>query len=173
MIKFLILAFIYWNPVAAFANSESEGRPEPEGALLVKKNATELPAFLRDYLAVKNALVEDDFIAAKKSGFQMKKSLGDAGLSSEEKQDLDRILTELVTADDIGRQRLVFVVLSELLYHGLSNVDLGENVLFWQSCGMAFKGRGASWISLEEKVSNPYMGQEMPSCGKAVRKLAQ
>jgi hypothetical protein len=36
---------------------------------------------------------------------------------------------------------------------------------------MANKGKGANWLSLENKVKNPYYGSRMLSCGKVVETL--
>jgi len=46
-----------------------------------------------------------------------------------------------------------------------------EVPVYYQFCPMANKGKGANWLSLENKVKNPYYGSRMLSCGKVVETL--
>jgi hypothetical protein len=55
--------------------------------------------------------------------------------------------------------------LSKQLYTIFKEIDLKGKIIYWDYCPMALEGKGANWLSLNEKILNPYMGQMMPSCG--------
>ncbi|CAL66317.1 MULTISPECIES: DUF3347 domain-containing protein [Christiangramia] len=130
-----------------------------------------LPAFLGSYIEIKNALIEDHYVQAKNAAAGMEKNLENSNLKEKEQVQLRATIKELILAGDINDQRIAFAVLSEQLYQILPAIDFGSEALFWQNCPMALGGRGGNWISLEEQVKNPFMGQRMPSCGTALEKL--
>jgi len=50
--------------------------------------------------------------------------------------------------------------LSELLQEKSS-----IQIIYEQQCPMAFGNKGATWLSLEQEIKNPYFGSEMLNCG--------
>jgi len=68
---------------------------------------------------------------------------------------------------DITHQRDHFMSLSKNLYSVLK-LSKAEAPVYYQFCPMANKGKGANWMSLENKVKNPYYGNQMLTCGKVV-----
>ena len=44
-------------------------------------------------------------------------------------------------------------------------INAGREPLFIQYCPMAFGNQGATWLSAEGSVMNPYFGDEMLTCG--------
>jgi hypothetical protein len=46
-----------------------------------------------------------------------------------------------------------------------------SETMYWNHCPMAMGGDGANWLSINEKISNPYMGQKMPGCGSVQETL--
>ena len=71
---------------------------------------------------------------------------------------------------EITRQREYFMSLSKNLY-ALLKVSKSETTIYYQFCPMANKGKGANWLSLENKVKNPYYGNQMLTCGKVVETI--
>ncbi len=69
-------------------------------------------------------------------------------------------------AEDIDALRLAFQTLSNALIEaeGLTGNPL-DQPLRRMHCSMAFDFTGASWLQLEEKLFNPYFGDEMLHCG--------
>ncbi len=65
----------------------------------------------------------------------------------------------------VEEQRRQFDFLSQLMIGTLQAFGTGGRELFVQFCPMAFDDQGASWISEEEKVFNPYFGEKMLKCG--------
>lgn len=127
------------------------------------------PEYMVDYIAIKDALVRDNFELVKKLVTSMQESLGDAELQSP--TELQESLQRLQNANDIQSQRKEFAQLSRTLYQVVKNENVSDKTLYWQNCPMAFNGEGANWLSYEEQVRNPYMGQRMPGCGSVAEKI--
>jgi hypothetical protein len=56
------------------------------------------------------------------------------------------------------------------MYNMAKSGDMSET-MYWNHCPMAMGGDGANWLSINEKISNPYMGQKMPGCGSVQETL--
>lgn len=134
-------------------------------------NAPILPDFLEHYLELQNALTADDYVQAKKTASDMKRTLENSSLNEKQQVHIKATVEQLILADHIEGQRIAFAVLSEQLYQILPGIDFGREALFWHNCPMALGGRGGNWISREEQVKNPFMGQAMLTCGTALEKL--
>ena len=65
---------------------------------------------------------------------------------------------------DIKEQRNHFKNLSFNLTNAVLVFGVNERV-YSQFCPMADNNKGAYWLSKEEKVLNPYFGNEMLTCG--------
>lgn len=127
------------------------------------------PQFMVDYIAVKDALISDNFEQVKKSASSLQESLGDAELQS--RTELEQSLQRLQNANDTESQRKEFAQLSRTLYQVVKNKNISDKTIYWQHCSMALNGEGANWFSYEEQVRNPYMGQRMPGCGSVAEKI--
>ena len=119
---------------------------------------------MREYSDIKKALVADDYATVKQEVPFLKKELVDlAGVEG------DAILLEsvdhLAMATNLKAQRLAFASISKTLFEFVQEKDFNQN-LYWQVCPMALNGEGAGWLSFEEQIANPFMGQRMPRCGK-------
>ena len=125
------------------------------------------PAILVEYIDIKNALVNDDFEQVKQAAVDLQSSLGESGFSEE----LNSSLQSLIEAEDIEAQRLAFAPLSQQLYEVVQTEELTDKTLYWQYCPMALGGEGANWLSYEEQVRNPFMGQRMPGCGSVAETI--
>ena len=153
------------NSVEAVEKSKTASAGERSVHMIVEV------AFLQDYFSIKDALVNDNYEEAKKAAIKLKKSLEDAPIEGEKVDVLNTIANDLAVAGDLKEQRQVFGKLSQQLYELIGNSNLVEDTLYWQQCPMAMGGAGANWLSLEEQVKNPYMGQRMPGCGMVQEKL--
>jgi hypothetical protein len=123
------------------------------------------PAFLVDYIDIKNALVNDKYEQVKQEATDLQSSLEKSELSEKQRTDLENSISQLAEAQDVKAQREAFAQLSQQLYQAVQNTNLTDKPLYWQNCAMAMGGQGANWLSYEEQVQNPYMGQRMPGCG--------
>ena len=128
---------------------------------------------LLNYMKIKNALVHDDFEQVKKVASKMDDGLEGVKINQAQYDNLKNVIANLAKAEDISTQRRYFAQLSQHLYQLAQKTDLTDKTLYSQSCGMAMGGQGAEWISYEEEVRNPFMGQKMPGCGSVEEKTGK
>jgi hypothetical protein len=131
-----------------------------------KKLGEDTDAILGGYMSIKSALADDDSESAHKA---VTKLLNEATALNE--THVKKTLEALTKANDINEQRKHFTTLSKELYTILKETDLEGKILYWNHCPMAMGGKGANWLSLSEKINNPYMGQTMPKCGSVKETL--
>lgn len=84
---------------------------------------------------------------------------------------MESSLKEIAASEDIEVQRKSFSALSDNLYKSVKAFGLGGEEAFYTYCPMAFNNEGGHWLSDEEKVSNPYFGDKMLTCGEVKEKL--
>lgn len=161
LINLFFLFFIAFQTNTAIAQSNS--------------NNESLQNVINNYISLKDALVLTDAEKANQAAKQLLTSLEQiqknnlspevqtlwAKLSNDLKEDAEHI----GSTTEISHQRDHFMSLSQNLYALTKNAHL-STTLYYQFCPMANKGKGANWLSLEQKVRNPYYGAKMLSCGK-------
>src|SRR5690606_12302343 len=76
----------------------------------------------------------------------------------------------IVSANAVDKQREVFAALSTDIYR-LAKVSTLAQPLYYQHCPMYSGGKGASWLSKEEGILNPYYGKSMLECGSLQEKI--
>ena len=76
----------------------------------------------------------------------------------------------LQDAKDLAKQRLVFVSLSEEVYK-LAKSSKPALPVYQQKCPMFNGGKGATWLSLNKEVKNPYYGAQMLTCGSTIQTI--
>jgi Cu(I)/Ag(I) efflux system membrane fusion protein len=78
---------------------------------------------------------------------------------------LEGSLRLIESSSDIEEQRQNFSMLSGNLYKAIKAYGLGGVTAYYEFCPMAFDNQGAYWLSMEEKIRNPYFGDKMLTCG--------
>lgn len=141
---------------------ESTAGAETTHGSYLKDSYAEVP--LDQYLRIKDALVSSDPAEAQAAAKHLDSlwtinSPGDQLLSS---------VRQLASTSDLAVQREAFYSLTQAYLVSLESKP-GEDTLYLQFCPMAFDYEGATWISREKVVMNPYFGDEMLNCG-VVRK---
>lgn len=131
-----------------------------------KKIEEDTDAIVAGYMNIENALVNDNPESVREEATKL---LNDATALNE--THMKKTLEELSKATDIEEQRKHFATLSKELYTIFKETGLNGKTLYWNHCPMAMEGKGANWLSLSEKINNPYMGQMMPSCGSVKETL--
>jgi Cu(I)/Ag(I) efflux system membrane fusion protein len=134
-----------------------------------------LTVLIDSYLKVKNALVADEFEGAKKHLVTFKTEVTQSAEMNQHpehsvKHDkhhaaMLKAVESASKAKNLEQFRSSFVNISENLVKALQNQRYGERELYLQYCPMAEDEKGAYWISENEPIVNPYMGQKMPGCG--------
>lgn len=144
-----------------------------------QSNATIKPV-LNAYITLKDALVSSNYEQAIQNAKSLGNSIDAVNSNNLNKAtqklwikvlvDLKNEVNLMATATDIDKQRDYFVTLSKHMY-SLVKVNKLNKPVYYQFCPMANNGKGANWLSMENKVKNPYYGSEMLTCGKVVESL--
>ncbi|MEO6902651.1 MAG: DUF3347 domain-containing protein [Bacteroidia bacterium] len=148
--------------------------------LFAQTNNQPIGKVLTAYLNLKNALTSDDAKTASASAKIM--------LDEISKVPMDKMTSEQHTlwakymkklsydakhiseVAELDHDREHFMSLSKNMY-AVAKAFPGSTPLYYQFCPMANDGKGAYWVSEKEKVSNPYMGKKMPTCGSTKETL--
>ena len=128
------------------------------------------------YVALKNEMVEGNGTNIRKAGVLVKNALDAVDASPEGGaasthwatllDPMQASLTAITQSGDRDQQRLQFINLSKALINGIQSFGTSlESPLYIQFCPMANNDKGATWISLEEEIINPYFGDVMLHCG--------
>ncbi|BFG71204.1 hypothetical protein KACHI17_20850 [Sediminibacterium sp. KACHI17] len=130
-----------------------------------------LQELLRQYLDLKNQLVESNAANAQKSATVLNgkiENLSAQALSEKEakafsslKDVLNKHAKELSSQSDLAKQRVAFAALSQPMIDLFKIVSVKESSLYVDYCPM----KKAYWLSTEKTIRNPYYGNAMLSCG--------
>ena len=158
----LIAAAALLAACSAPETQESTAGAEPTHGTYLKDSYAEVQ--LDQYLRIKDALVSSNPAEAQAAAKHLDSlwttnSPGDQLLSS---------VRQIASTSDLAAQREAFYSLTQAYLVSLESKP-GEDSLYLQFCPMAFDFEGATWISREKVVMNPYFGDEMLNCG-VVRK---
>ena len=146
----------------------------------VKQTTNPLAAVYTDYFNLKNALAKDDGKTAQTTAQALYDDIAkvpmdklsadqhEVWMKYEKKLSFDA--EHIKGVDENKHQREHFVSLSKNM-HEVMKVIKGDKVVYYQHCPMYNKGKGANWLSLESKISNPYYGKSMSSCGSTAETI--
>ncbi len=158
--------------------------PSAPASALNDTGTAKLVKIVNAYYTVKDALVAakadnaqraaDSLSAAAVSlqGFLLQKE----GMPGPYKPYLDTIIMEcraIAAATDktCEQQRLAFGPMSSALYALAKSTELRHISIYHEFCPMAFNEKGATWLSNESEIKNPYFGDKMLDCGEVLDSL--
>lgn len=127
-------------------------------------------------LQLKEALVSSDAVKAAASVPSISTALSEVDLTLLESEALMDWMTSLKIlnanlerirgSNDLVIQRHAFSAFSDALYKSLKKFGAGGFTIYYARCPMANESAGAHWLSDSKAIRNPYLGNEMLSCGK-------
>ena len=122
------------------------------------------------YIELKDALIQSDVAMASNKSKIFRKVLDSISVNERAQTHnywsiLHKTSKGINENVSLEQQRKQFQILSDNLIAIIRNFDEIESKLFVQYCPMADNNKGASWLSKEEKVLNPYFGDKMLKCG--------
>ena len=143
---------------------------------------TQFAPVLSAYYGLKDALVADNAKLAAEKGKAMKtalRSIETKNWTAKQRNAYDAVAKKLDTdaehigdnAGKIDHQREHFMTLSNNLTTLIKTLKINELTAYSQFCPMANDGKGAYWLSKEDKVKNPYYGKKMLTCGSVKETL--
>jgi Cu(I)/Ag(I) efflux system membrane fusion protein len=151
-------------------------RPEVKRISVSKEFTEQLTAFLKSYFSIKDALVKSDAKASASLVPIAKTSLSkiDMGLLSRDDHEvwmdllkpIQQSLDKIQSPSDVEEQRKYFETLSDNLIEAVEYFGVTDNTIYRQYCPMAFRDKGAYWLSSEKEIRNPYFGDKMLTCGE-------
>ena len=135
---------------------------------------------LSAYIQLKDALVKSDGTSSSNASKTLLIAIQEVNMSElntdtpaqwmKVVNDIKEDAEHISETKEITHQRDHFMSLSTNLYSVIKVSKLGTPV-FYEFCPMANKGKGANWLSLENKIKNPYYGNQMLTCGKVVETI--
>lgn len=147
---------------------------------VVSKFQEQLKAVFDEYIILKDALIKGDTKASTQASSTMLKELakvnmkllkGDAHNSWMQLSSLLKKHTEsLNSTTEIKKQRSHFKPLSSSLILAVEKFGINQKV-YSQFCPMADGNKGGYWLSIEDKVLNPYYGEAMLTCGEVTKTI--
>lgn len=166
------------TPAADSAGTPEAGKPQFD---VDKTFQQQLAAVFNSYISLKEAFVssDDDKVRTEAAAVQNQLSKTDMKLLSGAAHNdwmhylegLESSLREIQGNKDIEVQRRAFSKLSDNLYKSIKAFGLDGTTAYYEFCPMAFNDEGAYWLSEQEKIRNPYFGDEMLTCGVVKEKL--
>lgn len=141
----------------------------------------QLNRLVDNYLLVAEALTQDDLESSATHIENMSENLESINMNlinddsqmqawMTQRKILDKYINTISRSNNLDELRRQFALLSEALTESINTFGV-ERELYRYFCPMAQKEEGAYWISENEEISNPYMGQSMPGCGEFLEKI--
>jgi len=142
------------------------------------QKGTSLSAIIDGYLAIKNALAENDKEGAAKGGEMMLAAFSNFDMA----QLPEAQQNEFIQIMENSKAHAVHVILYpighqehfESLSNNVNNLIalIGtDKKLYLYFCPMYNNKMGAIWFSETEEIKNPYLEGEMPTCGKILKEI--
>ena len=162
-------------------NKQEETMKVETSTEAVNQSAFSIDKIVKNYLAIKNSLANDDSDAAADAGKALSETMAKTGM---EKVSSDQMEAYMSIADDakehaehigdnggkIEHQREHFVTLSKDMEDLIQLFGTNQK-LYLDFCPMADDNKGAVWISETKEITNPYFGKEMATCGSVKKEF--
>lgn len=158
---------------------QEDGNNQDGSKQMTNAGSNASDAIVENYLKVKNALVADNQEKAAEAGGSLVADFNDfdkGSYSSEEQQELTDIIedakehAEHISESPIGHQREHFDILSKDVIDMIAITGTGKK-LYQDFCPMYNDNKGAQWLSMTEKIKNPYYGSKMMGCGEVQKEI--
>lgn len=117
-------------------------------------------AFLAQYEKVRAALASDDLAAAKSAAAPLAKDLVAVAKEQSKAQPAADAAKKLASAASLAEAREAFKAVSKRAVHYAQ----GQKGFYVANCPMV-EGGGGDWVQTSTKISNPYFGKSMLTCG--------
>lgn len=170
----LCLALVSWGANAQHDHSQMTGKSDVPSSLIVEHSQS-VTSIIDNYLAVKNALVEDNGKEAANSAKMLYEAFTKFDISTQSKthqKELGEItedakeMAEHISENsgNIEHQREHFVLLSADI-KDLIIIAGSDRTLYQIFCPMYNNNEGGMWLSESSEIKNPLFGSKMLKCG--------
>jgi Cu(I)/Ag(I) efflux system membrane fusion protein len=148
----------------------------PTNLQISNELSSQLEQLVANYIVLKNSLVNDDFKKASDAANKYWQSYEVIEMSSftgaaqdfwmQEGAPVKSLAIKIRDADKIEEARAPFKPLSYHMINLVKGFQPSGKTIFVQYCPMADGFKGASWLSYEDNIYNPYFGAAMLTCGE-------
>ncbi len=190
----LLLAIVSWGASAQMDHSKMDhsknGKTEKKSdmadkatnpASIVVEHSQSATSIINNYLALKNALVEDNGKKAASYGNLLFDALGKYDISSQpasKQKELKDILDDAKenaehiseNGNKIDHQREHFEILGTDI-KDLIVITGADRTLYQIYCPMYDNNKGGKWLSESNEIKNPLFGSKMMKCGSVVQTI--
>ena len=176
----LSLALVSWGAFAQHDHSmmTTQKKVQPTVNIEHSKSAS---AIINNYLALKDALVQEDSKGAAGFGKKLFDDFAKFDFSAQSKQQQKEV-TEIIedasehakhiseNSKDIAHQREHFEILSKDI-KDLVIITGSDRTLYQAFCPMYNNNKGGAWLSASKEIRNPYFGSKMLKCGSIQQEI--
>jgi len=190
----LSLALVSWGAFAQHDHSKmshsTDGHPTMDSKMTNKsmvqssvkvKKSQSASAIIDNYLALKDALVEDNSKKAASSGKLLVDAFAKFDLSAQAKQQQKELAEIIEVASEhaehisensgsIDHQREHFEMLSKDI-RDLTLITGSDRTLYQAFCPMYNNKEGGVWLSASSEIKNPFYGNKMLKCGSVQQEI--
>lgn len=149
------------------APGEGHGTPVAQTTGTVSIKEDKLNAVYQHYTHLTNALVSGDLAEAKIAANAIE--LGAKELANGSA--LAALAAKISATTDLEVQRTLYADLSNDFISRVKAAGLSSGELYVEYCPMALNDKGASWLSNQKEIKNPYFGESMLTCGEVKETL--
>ncbi|HRO48253.1 DUF3347 domain-containing protein [Agriterribacter sp.] len=150
-------------------NSDTEANHDHAAMEQNKTNASTKPVLKNDklnavyqhYIHLTTALTNGDEAEAKVAANAIEAGAKEVNGASA----IETSAAKITTASGIEAQRKMYEAMSNDMITLVKKEGLANGELYIVHCPMAFNDKGASWISGNKEIRNPYFGDKMINCG--------
>jgi hypothetical protein len=135
-------------------------KDQPAGPIRIKDD--QLNAVYQHYIHLTTALTRSDAAEAKVAANAIEAGAKDLQNGTA----IATAASKITNANDIEAQRAAYEDLSMQMIARLKSAGVDNGELYVQHCPMAFDDKGASWVSSDKEIRNPYFGDKMMKCGE-------
>jgi hypothetical protein len=148
----------------------------PENLEITADVKSLLGTLIDEYIALKSALANDDYGSASAAANIYWSSYKKINMGMFQGPSHNFWMTNVAPIEDLAKNirdaneindaRIPFKALSDHMINLARAYQPSDNKLYVQYCPMADDFNGASWLSYEDKILNPYFGASMLTCGE-------
>lgn len=138
---------------------------EMDRQIKLKQTAEEL--LLRTYLQLSDALMRENQMDIKRAALLLE----EVAKVHTNQFNLLPYAQSILVSEELSEQREKFYSISKILIDRMEKNGVLQGTLFVAECPMAFGDQGAQWLTVEEKILNPYFGSSMLTCGSIEKKI--
>ena len=158
--------------MAQMSSAQEVATPE-----LAAKREANKKAVIADYMAVKELLIVSDSVNAAKAAtkfivsldqFKFKKlNMPEMNAATILRKEVRALAVEISTTVNVNAQRKAFSILSAKMWDIAAKLKPMGIPIYQQVCPMT----GATWLSLDQEIKNPYYPKNMLTCGEIKQRI--